>query len=181
VKIYTKTGDKGDTGLLGGDRVSKNSPRIHAIGSMDEVNAYVGIALLSDLPALVTQRLGSLQHTLFDLGSELACPPDGKFELISVKAEHIESIEQEIDQMTDELPPLKNFILPGGTIGAAHLHYLRAIVRRLERDLLRLNEEEPLRNEMLIFVNRLSDWLFCSARYVNHKLGVSDVAWKKGS
>jgi cob(I)alamin adenosyltransferase len=181
VKIYTKTGDGGETGLLGGDRVAKNSPRITVIGTLDEVNAFVGIARQLNFPDLIGNRLERLQSQLFDIGSELACSPGGKFDLRSVGAKSIEDLELEIDKITLELPPLKNFILPGGTPQSANLHYLRALSRRLERDLLNLNSSEPVRTELLQFVNRLSDWLFCGARYANFTHGVEDVAWVKGT
>jgi cob(I)alamin adenosyltransferase len=181
VKIYTKTGDSGETGLLGGDRIAKDSHRINVIGTLDELNAYVGVTLLSPLPSLVQFRLSSLQNHLFDIGSELACPPGGKFALTSVEDNHTLTLENEIDKMTSELPELKNFILPGGTPGASHLHYIRSLARRLERNLLELHRVDPIRPQLLQFVNRLSDWLFCAARYSNAKDNVSDVAWSKGT
>lgn len=180
MKIYTKTGDGGETGLLGGDRIGKDSLRIEVIGGFDELNAYVGVTLLSQLPVEVSHRLSTLQSQIFDMGSELACPPGGKFQLDSITTADIEQLEAEIDQFTTELPELKNFILPGGTPGAAHLHFLRAICRRLERNLLRLSKEEPIRSELIQFLNRLSDWTFCAARLVNFRESVADVPWSKG-
>jgi cob(I)alamin adenosyltransferase len=179
MKIYTKTGDEGLTGLLGGDRIAKNSERIEAIGSIDELNAYVGVCctVINDPTSL--EWLERIQNSLFDLGSELACPPDGKFKLESVTSEDIERLEQEIDAMESELPPLKEFILPGGSVASAHLHYLRTICRRAERGLFRLHDVNPVRSEPIIYVNRLSDWIFCFSRLQNHRSGVMEHKWTK--
>lgn len=179
MKIYTKTGDAGETGLLGGDRVSKASLRMEVIGTLDELNAWFGVCLLSPGPESVLATLTWLQSLLFDLGAELACPPDGKFELTSVFTGDIERLEQEIDQMTEKLPELKNFILPGGTPLATHLHVTRAVSRRLERSLVALSAQTFVRNEPLQFINRLSDWIFCSCRFVNFESAVADIPWSK--
>lgn len=179
MKIYTKTGDSGETGLLGGDRISKSSLRIDAIGTADEVNAWIGVCLLENGPDIVVSRLTELQSVMFDIGAELACPPDGKFDLASVTHEDAEQLEREIDEMSSALPELKNFILPGGNPLSAKLHYLRTLVRRLERALFALHAAEPLKSEPLVYVNRLSDWIFCASRFVNHQAGISDVHWKK--
>ena len=120
MKIYTKGGDQGETGLLGGERVSKADLRMEVIGSLDELNAWLGVCRLAVGPDLTTESLGWLQNVLFDLGSELACPEDGKFDIQSVDEADIFRLENEIDQMTDSLPELKNFILPGGSLLAAH-------------------------------------------------------------
>ncbi len=178
MKIYTKTGDEGKTGLLGGSRVSKHSIRIHAIGEVDELNSFIGIAaVVAD--SFIAAELSTIQHRLFDLGAELACEPGGDFMLISVTDAEIRALEASIDQMTSELPPLEKFILPGGSEAAARLHACRSVSRRVERTLLALNEREVLRKELLVYVNRLSDWFFTACRYQNAKSGVSDVVWEQ--
>ena len=179
MKIYTRTGDKGLTGLLGGDRISKDSERIESIGTIDELNAYVGVCCTMIEDRTHLHRLERIQNSLFDLGSELACPPGGKFNFVSVTQEDIETLEQEIDEMDSELPSLKEFILPGGSIASAHLHYLRTICRRAERGLFRLHSINSLRSEPIIYVNRLSDWIFCFSRLQNHRSGVAERKWTK--
>jgi cob(I)alamin adenosyltransferase len=179
MKIYTKTGDQGQTGLLGGDRVEKNSLRIHAIGEIDELNSYAGVCCLTIEDLELRSRLIRVQNHLFDIGSELACPPDGKFDLTSVTNADIELLEQELDEMEAELPPLKQFILPGGCPAAAHMHYLRSICRRAERQLLALHSINSVRSELIIYVNRLSDWIFCFSRLLNHRSGVEEQKWSK--
>ncbi len=179
MKIYTKTGDQGQTGLLGGDRVSKDSLRIHAIGEIDELNAYVGVCCLVVEDDTLKSMLIRVQNHLFDIGSELACPPNGKFDFTSVSASQISQLERELDEMEAELPPLKQFILPGGSVPSAHLHLLRTICRRAERAILALHSINPVRSELIIYVNRLSDWIFCISRLVNHRLGVEEQKWSK--
>lgn len=179
MKIYTKTGDEGQTGLLGGDRIAKNSSRIQSIGDVDELNAYVGVCLTSIQDPLIRAKLQRIQNHLFDIGSELACPPDGKFDLISVSAADSDTLEAEIDEMDKELPPLKQFILPGGSPESSHLHYLRAVCRRVERGLLAFQTTNPLRSELIIYVNRLSDWIFCLSRLLNVRSGVEEQKWSK--
>jgi cob(I)alamin adenosyltransferase len=179
MKIYTKTGDEGQTGLLGGDRVPKDSQRIHAIGEIDELNAYAGICCTFIEAEVLKSRLIRVQNHLFDIGSELACPPGGKFDLTSVSTSDIEQLERELDEMEAELPPLKQFILPGGTGASAHLHFLRTICRRAERVLLTLHTANPVRSELIIYVNRLSDWIFCFSRLLNHRSGVEEQKWSK--
>ena len=179
MKIYTKTGDQGQTGLLGGDRVDKTSERIEAIGSIDELNAYFGICctLLEDNS--LKNKIERIQNRLFDLGSELACPPGGKFNLTSIVDEDIAVLELELDEMEAELPPLKEFILPGGSVLSAHFHYLRTVCRRTERSLLELHRINSQRSELIIYVNRLSDWIFCISRLLNHRNGVEEQRWTK--
>lgn len=179
MKIYTKAGDTGETGLLGGDRVAKNSLRITAIGEVDELNAAMGLVASQITNIEAKARIEWIQNRLFDLGSELACPPGGKFQLESVRDSHIERLENEIDEYTERLPMLKNFILPGGTVGAAQTHLARSVCRRTERAATTLNESEPLRSELLQFLNRLSDWLFCFSRILNLEAGIEDVIWQK--
>ena len=179
MKLYTKTGDEGFTGLLGGDRTPKNSPRIHAIGDVDELNAYVGVCIAEINDDEICSKLIRVQNHLFDIGSELACPPNGKFELTSVTTLDIQQLENEIDLMDAELPSLKEFILPGGSVGSAHLHYLRTVCRRVERGLLAFQTTNLLRSELIIYVNRLSDWIFCLSRLLNVRSGVVEQKWSK--
>lgn len=179
MKIYTRTGDDGTTGLLGGDRVAKVSPRIAAIGDVDELNALIGIARLHSAEQDLDRDLFRIQNWLFDLGSELACPPGGKFDLVAITEKHSEVLEASIDAMTDRLPPLKAFILPGGSPLAAQLHLARCVCRRAERSLIALSSTEPLRAETLRFLNRLSDWLFVAARTANAVQRVVDIEWQK--
>ena len=175
MKVYTKIGDGGRTQLLGGVDVAKTDARIDAIGEVDELNASVGLARVVCEDPL----LEKVQCWLFDLGAELACPPGGKFDLVGPGEAEALELEAAIDAMSEKLPPLKNFILPGGDDSAARLHLTRCICRRAERALLRLNEESPLRAESLVFMNRLSDWLFVAAREANSSRGVADVPWQK--
>ncbi len=179
MKIYTKTGDTGQTGLLGGDRIAKNSARIDAIGTIDELNAYIGIccSVIDDSTFLL--RLERIQNQLFDLGAELACLPNSKFNLTSITLGDIAELENEIDEMVLELPPLKEFILPGGCPSSSHVHYLRTICRRTEREILELHAINPIRSEPIIYVNRLSDWLFCFSRLLNHRSQVAERKWTK--
>lgn len=179
MKIYTKAGDQGETGLLGGDRIRKSDLRMDVIGTIDELNAAFGVCRWLTASSSLEPTLNWLQNALFDLGSELACPPGGKFELTSVEDSDIERLELEIDKMTDQLPELKNFILPGGSPLAAQLHVARAVCRRLERVLVELSADSFVRNEPLRFVNRLSDWIFCSCRFANFESGVTDIPWNK--
>lgn len=175
MKIYTKTGDDGSTGLLGGDRIAKTSPRIEAIGEVDELNAAIGLVHVLSADPL----LESIQCSLFDLGSELAAPLGGKFEVPGPTVERSNELEISIDAMSRDLTELKNFILPGGGEEAARLHMARCICRRAERVVLALNEIEPVSIESRVFLNRLSDWLFVAARTANAKEGIQDVPWRK--
>ena len=181
MKIYTKAGDQGDTGLLGGDRISKASRRIEAIGEVDELNASLGIVATTCNSEEFTQKIQWIQNRLFDFGSELACPPSGKFQLEVIHPCHVERLESEIDTFETELAPLKNFILPGGCVSSSHMHLSRAICRRSERSLLRLAEEESVRPVMFEFLNRLSDWMFCASRVLNSRSGIADIIWVKDS
>jgi cob(I)alamin adenosyltransferase len=188
MKIYTKTGDTGDTGLFGGPRVSKDDLRIEAYGTVDELNAVLGLARThfagdgkEKTVAEIDNLLVNIQHTLFDLGSELATPDPKSRGTNFVSAKQIETLEQAIDRFESQLPPLKNFILPGGSKGAAWLHLARTVCRRAERRVVTLSQREPgkLSPEILIYLNRLSDLLFVLARAANQASGHPDVAWKK--
>jgi len=176
VKIYTKTGDEGQTGLLGGNRIAKNSLRIAAIGEIDELNAALGLARALSVTKDAYHRL---QCWLFDLGSELAAPPGSKFDAAAIGPEAIAWLEEEIDRAMGELPPLKAFILPGGTPEAGALHVARAVCRRAERAILDLHEVEPVRENLRVFANRLSDYLFAIARSANAASSVPDVEWHR--
>lgn len=177
MRIYTKTGDGGQTGLIGGGRVSKTDARIEAVGHLDELNAALGLCRTHPAPELIASALASLQNLLFDAGAEVAAPPGSAWARPTIGASHIERLEREMDLMTGELPALKNFILPGGSILAATLHVARTVCRRAERVLLRLHEVEPVRDELLRFLNRLSDWLFTAARCANQHAQREDVIW----
>lgn len=178
MRIYTKTGDTGTTGLVGGQRVPKTNPRIEVIGDLDELNALVGLARTQDL-GQTQPLLEKIQNWLFDIGSEIACPPGGKLVVQSVDERHTGLLEHSIDEVWTALPQLRNFILPGGSDLAASLHLCRCASRRVERRALALHESEPVRVELLCFLNRLSDWFFTAARKANSDAGVEDVVWTK--
>ncbi|MGF6690903.1 cob(I)yrinic acid a,c-diamide adenosyltransferase [Metapseudomonas resinovorans] len=183
-KIYTRTGDKGETGLSGGRRVPKDHPRIEAIGEVDTLNSQLGLLLaelaecLERWPGLgeVIDALAPCQHRLFDLGGELAMP-----EYQVVQKQEIERLEATIDHWNDELGPLKNFILPGGSRLVAQAHVCRSFARSAERRTQTLNGEEPLREELLAYLNRLSDLLFVAARQIARRQGVDEVLWQAAS
>jgi len=180
MKIYTKTGDKGETGLFGGPRVRKDHLRIEAYGSVDELNAVLGVARSETLPAEIDALLAQIQNSLFDLGAELATPDPAKMGVASVGASHVEVLERAIDRYEAGLPPLKTFILPGGTRGTAQLHVARTVCRRAERRLISLSAAETISGQLIIYLNRLGDLLFVLAREVNRAGGESDVPWQKG-
>lgn len=178
MKIYTRTGDDGTTGLFGGGRVKKWALRVEAYGTIDETNAVIGRARLS-VPAELDAVLARIQSDLFTLGAELATIP-GKEESLKmalISADDATRLEQAIDAAEAGLPALRNFVLPGGTAGAADLHVARCVARRAERLLVNLADEEPVRQACIIYLNRLSDLLFTLARRANHLAGVPDVPW----
>jgi len=174
-KIYTRNGDKGKTRLANGEEVSKDSLRVAAYGDIDELNSIVGLVLTENPDDKLAAVLSSIQHTLFDLGGELAS--DGMIEGL-VTDQHTTSLEKHIDQMNSELPPLEEFILPGGTKSASLLHLSRTVCRRAERSIITLNQSETVAAEIIQYVNRLSDILFVMARYENHRSGNQEVFWK---
>jgi cob(I)alamin adenosyltransferase len=182
-RIYTKTGDAGDTALFGGRRVPKNDPRVGAYGAVDELNAVLGVARAAGPPESVAPVLEQLQHYLFDLGSELATPPEAAMAATAhasrVTPAWVEALEREIDRFDDVLPPLRAFILPGGTPAAAALHLARTVARRAEREVVTLAARDPVNPELLKFMNRLSDLLFVLARAANHAAGRPDVEWRQ--
>lgn len=180
MKIYTKTGDAGTTGLFGGPRVSKDDPRIAAYGAVDELNAALGTALAVGLHPDQSMLLFEIQHGLFSVGAELATPEPEKHGLKWSGGGAVQRMEDWIDAIDGTLPPLRNFILPGGSSAAAHLHLARTICRRAERDVVRLRSDPRISDvsEIVIYLNRLSDLLFVMARQANQLAGVADVVWK---
>ncbi|MCW5947161.1 MAG: cob(I)yrinic acid a,c-diamide adenosyltransferase [Fimbriimonadales bacterium] len=176
-KIYTRTGDTGQSGLIGGSRVSKSSPRLAAIGDVDEANAAIGVALSCGVSPDIADCLSRVQNELFDLGAMLATPKEGNYRTSQVSPSQISRLEAEIDEFTSQVPPLTHFILPGGSPTAAQLHFCRTVVRRAERSVVALAEEEEIPPEAIIYLNRLSDLLFTLARTVNRRSGVEEVKW----
>jgi cob(I)alamin adenosyltransferase len=183
MKIYTRTGDAGTTALLGGGRVRKSHPRVAAYGSVDELNSAVGWAIASIDDAQIKERLSVLQHDLFTLGADLARPPKAEGrkrpEVPELPLPRITEMERWMDEAEGELEPLREFILPGGSAGAAALHLTRTICRRAEREIVALAENEPIDAEILRYLNRLSDLLFVFARLENARGGRPDVVWRK--
>jgi len=178
MKIYTKKGDSGETGLFGGGRVPKDDLRIRAYGSFDELNAVLGLALSEPtLPKSLKSRLARIQSELFQLGAELATPRGKTLAMAMLGAGETATLEKEIDAMEKTLTPLKTFILPGGTRASALLHLARTVSRRAERELATLHRAEPQRLDVLAYVNRLSDHLFVCARAANREKKVKDVPW----
>jgi cob(I)alamin adenosyltransferase len=180
-KIYTKTGDSGQTGLGDGSRVSKASLRITAIGAVDETNAAVGIARL-DSEDEMDAMLARIQNDLFDLGADLCAPEDGRKAegRLRIAGSQVERLEREIDTMNARLSPLTSFVLPGGTALAARLHLARTIARRAECAMVALAAEEKINEAALRYINRLSDHLFVMARAANNE-GMGDVLWVPGA
>ncbi len=182
MKIYTKTGDKGETGLFGGERVPKNSPRIEAYGTIDELNAFIGLAVTEVKDEQVKELLLKIQNQLFTVGSDLATPDTEKNKKLNIErtpAEYYKEAEEAIDKYNDKLEELKSFILPGGSKSAAMLHVCRTIARRAERVVAGLKDTVNLSDNILIFLNRLSDLFFVLSRYENAVSGIPDVEWKK--
>lgn len=183
MKIYTKTGDAGQTGLFGGPRVSKDNVRIEAYGEVDELNAVIGVARSAELPAEIDAVLLAVQHDLFCVGAELATPDPAASGTILLEDSRIAALESAIDQAEESLEPLKQFILPAGPTGAAWLHLARTVCRRAERRVVTLANasDNTVSPRLIIYLNRLSDALFVLARSVVAKAGDEDVAWEKPS
>ncbi len=182
MKIYTRTGDDGSTGLFGGDRVEKNHPRIRAYGTVDEVNASIGVAC-SVLPdAADYEHLKSdlieIQRQLFVLGADLATPTGSRAVVPRITEADVRVLEETIDRSEEQLPELANFILPGGHPAAASLHVARTTCRRAEREVVEAMRAEELNAQAIIYLNRLSDLLFVLARLANHLAAIQDVPWK---
>ena len=173
-KIYTRTGDDGSTGLAGISRVQKDDARIEAMGEVDELNSALGLLLTETMPEDVRNLLIQIQHRLFDLGGELAMP-----EYQTLAAANTAKLEAAIDRWNAGLPPLKDFILPGGSRGGALCHLTRTVCRRAERRLVHLHHAVPQRNEVLRYINRLSDLLFVLARVLNRETDQEVVYWQK--
>ena len=174
-RIYTRTGDDGSTGLGDGTRIAKTAPRVEAMGDVDEVNSLIGLLLTESLPAGVGELLKDVQHGLFDLGGELSIPG-----MTLVSAVHVRHLETAIDACNARLPPLKEFILPGGSRAAAICHVCRAVCRRAERSVTRVPDSGTCNPNGRIFLNRLSDLLFVLARVIARKDGGAEVLWEAG-
>ena len=181
MKIYTRTGDLGETALFAGPRVGKDMPRIEVCGAIDELNAALGLARADSLDPDTDRILDRVQHELFAIGAELATPDPVARGVQWIGREHVQSLEADIDRRDASLPPLTEFILPGGTRGAALLHLARAVCRRAERRLVSLIRhcDEPISLPLLAYLNRLSDLLFVLARAENARAGIADVTWRK--
>jgi cob(I)alamin adenosyltransferase len=178
-RIYTRSGDDGTTGLGGGQRVPKDAARIAAYGTVDELNSAIGVALAGGLDQAIAAPLTRIQHELFNVGSDLCLLEEDKqkLEVPRIEARHVTALEQLMDELTAELGPLENFILPGGTPGAAALHLARTICRRAERRVVTLERAEAVGEHVRVYLNRLSDLLFVMARWENHARGAQDVYW----
>jgi len=172
-KIYTKTGDDGTTGLGDGTRVAKDSARVAAYGTVDELNSAIGLVLAQEIPAAIRETLTQVQHELFDLGGELCIPG-----MVMINEADVERLERSLDSFNEDLPPLKDFILPGGGIAAACAHVARTVCRRAEREVVTLSKQEPVRPEAIRFLNRLSDLMFVLARVLARASGHGEVLWQ---
>ena len=181
-RIYTRTGDEGMTGLGGGQRVPKDSRRVETYGTVDELNSQIGVALSVGLCERLAAELPQIQNELFDLGSDLATPASSqaRHPVPTVEARHIERLEALIDELNDVVGPLANFLLPGGSLGAAQLHVARTVCRRAERQATALARDEPIGPTVLPYLNRLSDALFVMARYENHERRIAEPLWRPG-
>lgn len=182
IRIYTRTGDKGDTGLFGGGRVPKDDPRVEAYGRVDELNACLGMLVAAVDEAGLRERLMEIQNDLFDLGADLATPEDSEFrgrlpQLI--EEPDWRKLEGWMDEYDAHCPPLRAFVLPGGSEAAARAHYARTVCRTAERALVSLAHDEEVRSDNLVYLNRLSDFLFILGRYLNVRAGVAETEWKQ--
>ena len=180
MKIYTKTGDTGDTSLFGGQRVPKTNTRIDAYGTVDELNSQIGMALSLGVHSKIEPCLQKIQDELFVLGADLATPPSKKAKIERISSNHIQNTETRIDEFEEELDPLQFFIHPGGTPGAASLHVARTVCRRAERSCIKSQYHETVNPEVIIYLNRLSDLLFVLARFENKLAGIKESHWKVG-
>src|ERR671919_103829 len=188
-RVYTRTGDKGETSLVGGKRVSKDSPRIDAYGTIDELNSIIGLARVfneenldaGEAHQFLDGVLCKIQDELFDLGSELATPPEFFQEgMYRVSEKEIERIEKLIDKCQKDLEPLKSFILPGGGRVGAYLHQCRTVCRRAEREILRLSRAEEINHDVIKYMNRLSDLFFVLSRWISKQTGEQEYLWQRG-
>jgi cob(I)alamin adenosyltransferase len=180
-KIYTKTGDDGSTGLVGGTRVKKYDVRLEAYGTVDELNAVIGVIRSYNLPENVAEILVEIQNKLFNIGSRLATDEKGEefTQKLSITEKHISFLEKAIDEMEEELPELTHFILPGGDLAAAQCHVARTVCRRAERRILEFAENQKVQTEILKYINRLSDYLFVLARKLSASSGIEEKPWKQ--
>jgi len=181
MKIYTKTGDTGDTGLFGGGRVAKDHPRVAAYGDVDELNSSLGVVRATAPGPFFDALLESVQRDLFAIGGHLATPDPARvakaLEKAELSQERVEAFERLMDDADQELPPLRAFVLPAGTPKAASLHLARTVCRRAERSVVRLSHEAEVPELFIVYLNRLSDLLFTLARLANHRDGAGDVTW----
>ncbi|MGB7328174.1 MAG: cob(I)yrinic acid a,c-diamide adenosyltransferase [Rubripirellula sp.] len=179
MKIYKRTGDNGSTGLFGGPRVSKDDDRIESYGTVDELNSAIGMARAAGVGAAIDAQLDQIQHELFSIGAELATPEPDDHEMRIITTSHVERLERWIDEHEGNLPELKHFILPAGHPGSVALHLARSICRRAERRVVTLvrHHETQVSEELIVYLNRLSDLLFVLTRTVNHDAGIAEVQW----
>lgn len=178
MKIYTRQGDRGQTALFGGKRVSKSACRIEAYGTVDELNSFLGLARSNDITSTGEQLLEEIQNQLFILGADLATPLDTKERIERLDQEQVEWLEEKIDELQKDLPDLTHFILPGGAPAGAHLHVARTVCRRAERICVRCKSSDSISDNSIKYLNRLSDFLFVLARFENHQADVEERAWK---
>jgi cob(I)alamin adenosyltransferase len=178
-RVYTRTGDDGTTSLGAGGRVEKDSPRVEAYGTVDELNSQIGLALALGVDETIAPILRSIQNDLFHLGSDLCVLEDEKEKrpVPRIEERHVTALEDLMDRLSEDLPPLENFVLPGGSPGAAQLHVARTVCRRAERLLVALSRREKVGTQTVPYLNRLSDALFVMARHENRKRAVPDVLW----
>lgn len=180
MKIYTRTGDAGQTSLFAGGRVSKDHVRLHAYGSVDELSSLLGVVLAAGLSDALGASLRRVQRDLFIVGADLATPQDAVSSyVLRLAPEQVRALEMEIDQWEATLPELKHFILPGGSPAAALLHQARTVCRRAERWVVALQASDSINGEVLCYLNRLSDWLFVAARCANRDAGVAETEWRR--
>lgn len=179
-KIYTKTGDDGTTGLVGGTRIKKYAQRLEAYGTVDELNSLLGVIRSLDVPSEIRGIIIQIQNKLFNIGSRLASDEKGDefTSALAIQKEDIEVLEKAIDRYQEALPELRNFILPGGELSVAQCHVARTVCRRAERRIVEFAEQEKVQPELIKYINRLSDFLFVLARYLGHLKGLSETPWE---
>jgi cob(I)alamin adenosyltransferase len=179
MKIYTKTGDKGQTTLIGGTRVPKHHIRIESYGTVDELNSWIGLINDQAIDQESKTILSEIQDRLFTIGSSLASDPEkSKMKIPDLHDSDIELLENQIDKMNEVLPEMRHFILPGGHTTISYCHLARCVCRRAERNVIHLHETEYVNEMVIVYLNRLSDYLFVLARYITHQLKVNEIAWK---
>ena len=179
MKIYTKTGDKGETSLFGGQRVWKDDLRIESYGTVDELNSLIGLALTETVYEEIQEVLKRIQNKLFTVGADLATPEDKKIHIKRVDQSFIDESEKDIDYFSSKVPELREFVLPGGTKAAALLHVCRTVCRRAERNIIALNKSVAINDNILVYLNRLSDLFFVLAKFDNYVNGTPDIKWNK--